>query len=348
MKRIAVFALCSLGLSATVAADGFAWSYLVHFGLNLWRDTPISAATGKVPEKDAYTYCSDKVRFSHAEWMRLSARLREIGCNQVVIDLAEFPVYPSHPELAVEGSWPVAKVKEELSRLRAMGFEVVPKLNFSANHAVWMKDMRFRISTPEYRAFCADLIRDVVEMFDHPRLFHIGWDEEDVNNGEWPEYQVMRRGGRLWDDFRFLVGEVEKGGARAWIWADLAWNPKRRAAFMENCPKSVLLGSWYYWKNTDPEDPELAANLRNALRAYVALDRAGYEQVPCSSVWACDENAERLAEFSKKHLTPSRVKGFMMAPWLPTTGGEYERARSAVAVDRLAAVIRSCELGQVK
>lgn len=318
----------------------FAWSYLVHFGLNLWRDVPISGAQGKVAEKDAYTYCSDKVRFDYAEWVRLSARLRKAGCNQVVIDLAEFPVYPSHPELAVEGSWPAGKVKEELARLRAMGFEVVPKLNFSANHAIWLKDMRFRISTPEYRSLCADLIRDTIEMFDRPRLFHLGWDEEDVNNGEWPEYQVMRRGRRLWDDFRFLVGEVEKGGARAWIWADLAWHPGRRKVFLANCPKSVLLGTWYYWKNVDLDDPKMPANLRNALEAYVELDRAGYEQVPCASTWACDENAQALAAFAKGRLTPSRVKGFMMAPWLPTLGTDRGRARADNAVDRLDAVIR--------
>jgi len=343
VKRLSVLVFGFLTLSATAAADDFAKSYLVHFGLNLWRDTPISEATGTVPDKDTYTYCSDRVRFDYDEWKRLSARLKGIGCNQIVIDLAEFPVYPSHPELAVKGSWPVTKVREELARLRAMGFEVVPKLNFSATHSVWLKDMRFRISTPEYRALCADLIRDTIEMFDRPRLFHIGWDEEDVNNGEWPEYQVMRRGKRLWDDFRFLVGEVEKGGARAWIWADLAWNPKRRQAFLDNCPKSVLLGSWYYWKNVDLEDPKLHANLRNALEAYIALDRAGYEQVPCASVWDCDENAERLAEFVSKNLTRSRVKGFMMAPWLATSGNAYERSRTDIAVDRFAMAIRICD-----
>jgi hypothetical protein len=43
-------------------------------------------------------------------------------------------VYPSHPELAVKGSWSPEKMKSELARLRALGLEPIPKRNFSASH----------------------------------------------------------------------------------------------------------------------------------------------------------------------------------------------------------------------
>lgn len=346
MKRL--MTILAIALVAMVAAagekDGFAWSYLVHFGMNMWRDTHLRDMPKDTKPEDAYTFYSDKARFDYSEWERLSARLREAGCNQLVIDLGEFPVYPSHPELAVDGSWPAGKLRAELKRLRAMGFEVVPKLNFSAIHDTWMKDMHRRVSTPEYYQLCGDVIRDVIDLFGHPRLFHLGFDEEDVNNGQWPEYQVIRRGGLLWHDLKFLIAEVEKGGSRAWIWADLAW--KHRDAFIANCPKTVLLGTWYYWKFFDYKNPATAEEYRRSLEAYIALDKAGYEQVPCSSIWNCDENTPLLAKFAKENLSKERVKGFMMAPWLPTTPEPANRAKADHAVDIFAATIRESGLGR--
>ena len=39
----------------------------------------------------------------------------------VVMDLGEFLEYPSHPELAVKGSWSADRMRAEVKRLRAMG-----------------------------------------------------------------------------------------------------------------------------------------------------------------------------------------------------------------------------------
>ena len=61
-------------------------------------------------------------------------RMQKVRMNMVVIDLGEAIQYQSHPELAVKGTRPVEKFRKELARLRAMGLEPIPKLNFSTTH----------------------------------------------------------------------------------------------------------------------------------------------------------------------------------------------------------------------
>ena len=95
----------------------------------------------------------------------------------VLIDLAEGLVYPSHPELAVKGSWSVERMRKELDRLRGMGLEPIPKLNFSTTHDLWLGEYHRMVSTKKYYEVCADLIRDVGEIFGTPRMIHIGFDE---------------------------------------------------------------------------------------------------------------------------------------------------------------------------
>ena len=97
-------------------------------------------------------------------------------------NLGEALAYPSHPELAVKGTWSISKMRRELDRLRGMGIEPIPKLNFSTTHNAWMKDWRHKVSTPEYLDTVDELIRDVAEIFDHPRFFHIGYDEETMGH----------------------------------------------------------------------------------------------------------------------------------------------------------------------
>ena len=135
----------------------FAWSYLAHFGVNSWKDVPLETQDPSSSEKWLTRCCADHVRFDEPSWQRLSAALANAGCNQIVIDLAEIVVYPSHPELAVKGSWSVERLRKELDRLRDMGFEVIPKMNFSACHDTWLKDYHRMVSTEKYYQVCNDI-----------------------------------------------------------------------------------------------------------------------------------------------------------------------------------------------
>ena len=139
--------------AAALAPSGFAaenspfiWGALLHLGCNMWDDfenDPDGWARSAAEEKKrpnpfgpsgkrrsryhSYLFCEDDV------WRRTSDAAHAAGCNMLLVDVGEAVVYPSHPELAVAGSWSVEKLRRELARLRALGLEPIPKLNFSAS-----------------------------------------------------------------------------------------------------------------------------------------------------------------------------------------------------------------------
>ena len=136
------------------------------------------------------------------------------------------------------------------------------------------------VSTPEYYKVCADLIAEVAEIFDKPRFFHLGYDEENYPVQRTYDYVVIRQG-ELWKrDFLFFVEQVEKAGSRPWIWADYYWD---HPEFLDWAPKSILMSNWYYGKDFNPETNKVA-------KAYIDFDKAGFDQIPTGSNWSNDEN----------------------------------------------------------
>ena len=61
------------------------------------------------------------------------------------------------------------------------------------------------------------------------------------------------------------------------------------------------------------------------IRAYELLDRSGYDQIPTGSTWSCVENMEQTVAFGKDRLDPSRLKGYLIAPWRFTRPSERFR-----------------------
>ena len=276
----------------------------LQLGNNMWRDVGFSVA-------DDPDCAKEYLRFDEDVWKRLTDRMVEKGFNAVVIDLGEGCAYPSHPELAVKGTWGVEKVRKELARLRGIGIEPIPKLNFSTCHDAWLKEYGRMVSTPEYYRVCADVIRDVCEIFDKPRLLHLGYDEENFGNQRKYAHAVVRQGELWWHDFNFFVQTVEKLGMRPWIWSDFLWRHKDE--FLKRMPKSVMQSNWYYRQWFDLET--IPKERRVHLESFLTLDKAGFDQIPCGSNWACDENIAGVVRFCRKHIAPERLKGFLMTTW---------------------------------
>ena len=286
----------------------------LQLGNNMWSDVKVDSwALTKKEELD--DVCSkEHLRFDEAVWGRLTDRMVQRGLNAVVIDIGEGYLYPSHPELSVKGSWDAEKMRKELARLRGMGLEPIPKLNFSTAHDTWLKEYGRMVSTPEYYKVCADVIRDVCEVFDKPRLFHLGYDEETAGNQYKYAYCAVRQGELWWHDFNFFVQTVEKLGMRPWIWSDFLWRHKDE--FLKRMPKSVMQSNWYYRQWFDLET--IPKERRVHLESYLVLDKADFDQIPCGSNWACDENIAGVVRFCRKHIAPERLKGFLMTTWGPT------------------------------
>lgn len=307
----------------------FMWSVLVHLGSNMWNEEGNTRACGGGVQ-DPEAIASSTLRFDRQLWDKYINKIHAAGANTIIIDIGEALVYDTHPELAVKGSWTKEEMKAELKKLRAMGFEVVPKLNFSAGHDIWLGEYSYMVSSSIYRQVCADLISEVCEVF-KPKYFHLGMDEETWNDQSHFDYAVIRQRDVYWRDFYHLVDCVEKENVRPWIWSDRMWHHTEE--FLKKMPKSVLQSNWYYSIDFDkPKDKWR----EHRIKCFELLDKHGFDQVPTGSNFGYYENMEILAKYCYEKIDHDRLYGFMQTPWLPFINNQRCRNMlfgSAAALD---------------
>ncbi len=285
------------------------WGCLLHLSFNMWEEY-IS------PHRPFRGYRPD-LELSESLWNDSINLMAQEGCNMVVIDLGDAVKYKSHPEIAVNNAWSVSRLREEIKRIKSLGMEPIPKLNFSAGHDTWLGEYSKMVSTNVYYKVCSDLITEVCELFDHPRFFHLGMDEESNGNQHYYKYVVVRKNEVWWGDFYFLVSEVEKNGSRAWIWPDyILWSEPEE--FLKKMPKSVVQSNWYYGEKLNPKD--------HYVKEYIDLNKNGYDQIPTGSYH--DYNTGSIGstvEFGKKYLDDSKLLGFLQTFWRPTIEENRDR-----------------------
>lgn len=303
---------------------------LLHLGRNLWRDETVA----------------DHLRCDDTVWRETTDLMSDKGLNLALIDLAEGLVYPSHPELAVKGSWSVEKMQREIVRLKGMGIEPIPKLNFSTTHDQWLKDYQRMVSTPTYYRVCTDLIRDVCEIFGRPRFIHLGFDEENAELQKKHQLCTIRQGDLWWHDLLKFADVSERLGMRPWIWSDYAWF--HRDEFLKRMPKSILQSNWYYGREFDRDklatDPiHIKYKHGTYVNTFLDLEAAGYDQVPCGSNHYGEKNIGNLVRFCRENIAPKRLKGFLMSSWralMPDTPEKDSRTRNIRAVEIAAEAFR--------
>ena len=95
-------AFSSLPVAAKVKRPepNFIWSYLVHFGVNSWKDVPLETQDPNMDEKWLTRCCANHVRFDEPSWGRLSDALanhlkgkfgaapRIVACGRMAIPAA--------------------------------------------------------------------------------------------------------------------------------------------------------------------------------------------------------------------------------------------------------------------
>lgn len=292
------------------------WSYLIHLGTHMWADKDGKLYGLDRTPRGLMHKAEDKMRTDKEEWIALTNELVLKGVNTLIIDLGEGVKYETHPELAIEGSWSVDELKAELKRLRSIGLNPIPKLNFATTHDEWLGEYSRMVSTSIYYRVCADLIKEVCEIFDTPDYFHIGMDEEAYHHQKPYSYAVVRHGDLWWHDVLFLINEVEKNGSCAWMWSDNVVLQDENE-YVKRMPKSVLQSIWYYDRDFSfPGTPSYP--LWDAYKYYSFLDKHGYKQVPTGSIWMAYENITLLSEFCKEQISKENLLGYMMTTWYPT------------------------------
>lgn len=303
----------SILISQPKPSDNKIWAVLLHLSVNMWED-----------------YYRD-LQLSESLWNDSLKKMADSGLNMVVIDLGDAVKYESHPEIAVNNAWSTSRLKEELAKICKMGLEPIPKLNFSTCHDAWLGVYDRMVSTKGYYDVCRDLIAEVIDLFDKPRFFHLGMDEENEPNQRSFDLIVIRQNQLYWGDMYFLLGEVSKGGSRPWVWQDyIRYHPDEFARMM---PKSVLQSNWY--NLTDFDKP----TTNKSVKAYVDLEKLGFDQVPGGSNYYknTDDCFLNNVKFCRENVADERLLGFIQSPWKFTT--EENRAT----------ILRSIELaGEAK
>lgn len=303
------------------AKDGDIQAVLLHLGYNMWHDN------------------QTELNLNQALWDKTIDFMVEKKMNMLVVDVGEGLVFPTHPELAVEGSWTPDKMRDFVNRVNGLGVEVVPKLNFSATHDAWLGVYQRMISTRKYYEVVRDVIHDTAEIFSSPRLFHLGWDEETAQHQSRQDYVVVRQGELWWRDFLYTVRCAEDAGSRPWVWSDYGWH---HASYLRRCPKSVVQSNWYYDEDLGGMSLDKEKNrYEYILKHYLNLDKAGFDQIPCGSNWLSSRHkqAERsvngsivpLVKFCRDNISPALLKGFMMASWTYIKDEKgYEQSRAGI------------------
>jgi len=199
-----------------------------------------------------------------------------------------------------------------------MGFEVIPKLNFSACHDYWLGEWAYMLSTKGYYKTVCDLIAEVSELFSHPELFHIGMDEETYSHQQNYNYCVIRQGDQWWYDFEIICNAVERAGARPWIWSDYVWHHPEE--FYARMSKEVVQSNWYYG-NFNPDDRYQGY--------YNELADRGFDQIPTGSNWSVAGNLQKTAEYIKA-LPQDNILGIQQTVWYPTLNDKLDRHGGAI------------------
>ena len=299
------------------------WSLYAMLGQNMWwQDLP-------------------KLSFDDNAWSELLAACQKNGINQIVLDVGEGLQYKCYPELSREGAWSHERAKAEVERCRNMGIELIPKLNFSATHHLWLGVYGKMMSTPKYYEVCENIIKETYEAFGSPRFFHLGMDEEgDPQFFSKLPMVHYRQGELIWHDLKFLIDTVRTCGAKPIIWGDMAvFEPEE---FRKHIPyDDVILQPWIYfairrehWTRVDSKKRYMESTEGKMGIEYieewhlwqkmthegVKAMNDGYETIPTPSNWG--ENKwchDDVVEHFVNNNKSGKLLGFMTAPWVNTS-----------------------------
>lgn len=297
------------------------WSNLIHLGynLNLDRENAHEDALAARNAPADYFRWKPYARIDDAVWDEVVRASADAGLNSLVIAPADGVRYESHPEIAVEGAWTTTRLKEELQRLRELGIEPLPKLNFAAGHDIWLGEYSKMVSSQTYYTVVGELIAEVAELFGKPALFHIGMDEENFDDQQLLDLVVIRQHELWWHDLEFLAEQVRTQGCRPWMWADAAW--RMAGDFYDRVAPDIVQSNWYYWNGFQGDEAGRPKPLdwheSTHWMAYLDLDEQGFDQIPTASTFIESDNLLTTVRFARERLTPERILGFLQSTWLP-------------------------------
>ena len=272
---------------------------IIHLTANLWREEGNTAGENVDPIKVA----SPELRCDEALLDEYTAALAKAGVNTLILDLGDAVCYQTHPELAVQNAWSVEKLRAKLAKLREMGFSLIPMLNFSTAHDIWLGDNAHMIATVPYYKVCTDLIREVCRIFDYPTYFHLGWEDETYQAQEdmGLEYIAVRHMDQWWHDFYLFADRVLGEGATPMFFADKMWLDADE--FIKQTPPNAVVCNRFNGK--------LDAT---ALACFERLNKENYDQLPVFDGAPNAYALQQLKEYTARVIADEHLLGLAVDP----------------------------------
>lgn len=286
------------------------WTFMIKLGSNMWA----KKGSKRPYFTEAEFRYHEEVFCDRRIWKKVIDVLPSYGFNTVLIDVGEAIKLDSHPELAIPGCWEKEEFRAELNRIRKLGLTPIPKLNFSAAHNAWMQDYSYMVGSELYYKVCEEILLEVMELFDYPKFFHLGLDEEFLAAQKHNPVRTIRAPYKFVEDSNRLFQLCLEHGVRPAIWLGgqslPAWGGEEH--LLDNIPKEVLIACCFYgfFYGTEPEE--------NGAPYFKRLEEKGYELWPCGSQWMAVQNMRQMMRWCKDNLRPETIKGYLMAPWLHT------------------------------
>lgn len=309
------------------------YAYTVQLGRNMWSDKTGDVRIANytqvfMPKYESFT----KDRETFRKVVDFAAG---VGMNTIVINIGEGLTYESHPEINMDGSWTKAELKEEIAHIRKTGLEPVPMLNFSAAHDVWLGKYERMVSTEAYRNVCGDLIDEVCELFESPKYFHIGMDEENAQSQETYNFATVRNEVAFCRDVNFFCERIRKNGARPWMFSDSA--ARFTKGFTESIGKDVIMSNQQICFMAKLEEITDKLILPTELET---LAKEGYDIVMMTSSYRRASVPQEAIDYAKNNLPSHAVKGFICFPFLFCESENYykliyEASNSAKQIGRI-------------
>ncbi len=292
----------------------YIWGYFIHLGNNMWRDTWSNVEHRGPHICQATARWQTKVITDRAVWRDVVDFLPSCGVNTLVIDMGEGVQYDSHPELSNPGAWSKDELRAEVKRIRAMGMEPVPKLNFSSYHDAWLQEYSWMKGTAKYYEVVKDLIDEVAEIFAPVKYFHLGMDEESVPNHR--KGMTIIRCDDLWyHDLYYYIDCIEKHGARPLLWG--SYYRFNKDTFAQKMPKDCILVDNSFERVVKGPTGRY---VNEGFNAVIERSRLGYDQLLDCSVWCCKQNVAQAVLLARDEgLFDEHMLGLLASPWAKTT-----------------------------
>ena len=318
------------------------WAIMVYLGEKMWLRSP------------------ETLRFDYEVWNNIVNKALEEGLDTIVLDCGEGIKYKSCPQLAVKGSYTPEEWNKEVKRVKSLGLNIIPKLNFSAAHDLWFEEYgREKMSTTEYYEVCKNLINELYEIFDSPEYIHLGLDEESPDIAT-PE-NFYRTGKKYLEDYKYLVDCVKETGATPCFWNSPFLHYEEAYDYFDT--DCVIYSEMYYtfkkeeWTKISDQDQwvkdyyagpfktrELYADyvakygdvpieyveqdpvVEKTIRKREEYAARGYKFVAAMSNIFIKTNDRATVEYYHDSPIENSVAGYFACPWVPTIKGDSEKA----------------------